>query len=308
MDRTVSRNQIVEYYQSSQWLYRLFVYSSRTLGMHYGFWDSNTKNRQQAIMNENEEVIRIGHITSNMRILDAGCGVGGTAIYIAQTTGASMWGISLDPQQIRLAKQYAQKRGAAPLTHFSTQDYTQTNFPDNFFDVVFGIESICYASPKNEFLEEAYRILKPGGTLVVQDGYISRPPKTPQEHRILKDFTWAWALPQMITNAQMCREMSRAGFIQNRSIDFTKEVLPTVRYFRRWHTVMQLVCRLTKHIPIEPIHAIYRNYLAFIAIENGYRIGLAAYWEQYGQKPLKNGNRNPPTERAKEKIQLHFFI
>jgi len=134
MNRTDFRKKIIEYYQASQWLYRLFVYSSHTLEMHFGFWDKTTKNRQETILNQNREIIRLGRIQRGMRVLDAGCGVGGTALSIAQITGANVCvgGVSLDPWQIRLAKQYTQKLGAAPLTHFSSQNYTQANFPDNF--------------------------------------------------------------------------------------------------------------------------------------------------------------------------------
>jgi tocopherol O-methyltransferase len=294
MNRTVSHKKINTYYQSSQWMYRLFCYTPMTLGMHFGFWEKGTKNRQEAILNQNREIIRVGRVRRGMRVLDAGCGIGGSVIYIAQTTGASVWGISLDPKAITIAKRYSGERGLASCTHFSVQNYTQTNFPDNFFDVVYGIESICYASPKIAFLKEAYRVLKPGGTLVIQDGYVSRQPKTPQERRILSDFTWAWALPSMITNTAMCREMSRAGFLGTAGRDFTKEVVPSVKYFRLWGMTTGLICSLTKYIPIESIHSIYRNYLAIKVIEEGYHIGLSAYWEQYATKPLRKTNRNTP--------------
>lgn len=236
-----------------------------------------------------------------MKILDAGCGVGGTALYIAQTTGASVWGISLDPKQIQLAKHYARQRHIAPLTHFSAQDYTHTNFPDNYFDVVYGIESICYASPKTTFLKEAYRILRPGGVVIIHDGYLTHLPKTPQEQRILSNFTWSFVLPPMITKDHMHRDMTKTGFIHNTSITMLKKVLPSVRYFRRWGILTQLVCMISQYIPVKPVQAIYHNYLAIKSAEEGYRVGLADYREHYGQKPVVNTNRNTPTERAKEK-------
>ncbi len=296
----MNNDEIIRYYQNSQWMYRLFCYTPKTLGMHFGFWDEKTKNRQEAILNQNREIIRVGKIRADMRILDAGCGVGGTAFYIAQTTGASVWGISLDAKQIQLAKQYAQKQHVIPLTHFSTQDYTHTNFPDNFFDVVYGIESICYASPKTTFLKETYRILKPEGLVIIHDGYLTHLPKTPQERRILKNFTWAFVLPPMTTNDHMLHDMSKAGFVHNTSINMLKKVLPSVRYFRRWGILTQLVCMISPYIPIKPIQAIYHNYLAIKSAEEGYRVGLADYPEHYGQKPLKNINRNTPIKRAKE--------
>lgn len=98
--------------------------------MHYGFWDDKTKNRQQAILNENREVVRLGRIKKNMRILDAGCGVGGTAIYIAKHTGAKIWGITIDPNQVRLATFYAKKS-----LYLQTQTFQRKTFQKQHFQI-----------------------------------------------------------------------------------------------------------------------------------------------------------------------------
>jgi len=257
--------------------------------MHFGFWEKDTKNRQEAILNENKEVIRYGAIRTGMRILDAGCGVGGTAIYIAQTTGADVWGISLDPKQIELAIHYARKRPlTSPLTHFSAQDYMKTSFPDNYFDVVYGIESICYAEPKSSFFREAYRILKPGGKLILLDGYLAIKPKTEKERQVVKKFCWAFALPSMVTNEEMMTTMKKEGFIQTHSINKLKEVIPSVKYYRTWGILTKPFCILSQYIPLQPIQAIYHNYLACSTAAEGYLMGIGSYWLQYGQKPSKN--------------------
>ena len=90
----MSKADIVRYYQSSQWLYRLFCYNKDTLGIHFGFWEKDTKSRQEAMVNQDKEIIKVGVIKKGDRVLDAGCGVGGTAIYIAKIIGARVTGIS----------------------------------------------------------------------------------------------------------------------------------------------------------------------------------------------------------------------
>lgn len=79
--------KVIEYYQSSLWLYRLFCYTPETFGLHLGFWDHATKNRQEAILNENQAVIELGKINKHSKALDVGCGIGGTAFYIAKKDG-----------------------------------------------------------------------------------------------------------------------------------------------------------------------------------------------------------------------------
>ncbi len=191
---SVSKKDVVEYYNTSQWLYSLFCYDQRSLGMHFGFWDGKTKNHHDAILHENQVVSDTAGIKKGMKVLDAGCGVGGTALYIAGHTGAHVWGISITPKQIVLANSYAKKRHLEDLTTFSVQDYTKTNFPNSFFDVIVGLESICCASPKSTFLKEAYRILKPGGKLVIADVYMAINPKITKEQYIINWFKWAFGL------------------------------------------------------------------------------------------------------------------
>ena len=67
----------------------------------------------------------------------------------------------------------AGKKGTGDKTNFEIMNYSATNFPGNSFDVIWGCESICYADSKELFIKEAYRLLKPGGRLVVADGFVT---------------------------------------------------------------------------------------------------------------------------------------
>ena len=59
--------------------------------------------------------------------------------------------------------------GLEDLVNLSVQDFTQTDFPDQSFDIVFGIESYCHAIEKSAVYQEAFRLLKPGGFFVMID-------------------------------------------------------------------------------------------------------------------------------------------
>ena len=50
-------------------------------------------------------------------------------------------------------------------------NFCDTDFPEESFDGVIALESMNYACDTEEFIEEMYRILKPGGRLVVFDGF-----------------------------------------------------------------------------------------------------------------------------------------
>ena len=282
-----TQRDIITYYQSSQWLYRLFCYDDQTLGMHYGFWEPGTTNRQQAIANQHQEVITRARVAAKDHVLDVGCGVGGGAIYIAKTTGARVSGITLDSKQVRSATRYAQSAGVADLVDFQVMDFAKLGFADGNFDVVYGIESICYAHPKQAFLKEAFRVLKPGGRLVIMDGYAARPPNTPEEQTIRRGIEWGFVLSPIVTGKHMKDMMEVCGFRNVQQIDKTGETWPSVRYFGRLATLVMPIAKALILIPSTHLQAIYRNAVALRAVMHSYEQGLGMNAVHIGRKPRR---------------------
>lgn len=283
--RKFSNRDIANYYLTSQWLYKYFCYNPSSLGMHLGFWDAATKNRQEAISLENDYVIKAAGIKKGMKVLDAGCGIGGTALHVAQKTGAKVWGITITPSQVTLAKKYAKEKGLERLVTFSVDDYTKTKFPDNFFDVVYGIESVCYASPKSTFLKEAYRIVKPGGKVVIADAYLAKQPTNAKEKKIVEDFAWGFALNEFITEKEMASQIQGAGFVKIKREDVLQKVVPSITYYTDLTNVTKLLCLISRYIPISHIQAIYKNYVSLKTFGEGNTLGLVAYFIHCAEKP-----------------------
>ena len=129
--KQIYSKKIIHYYDSSQLLYRIFCYGFGSFGMHHGFWEKGVKNRYEAMEKENQAIIDLAAIGPKDTVLDAGCGVGDTAIYIAKKVGVCVFGITLSQKQVGLAKQYAKRQGVEKLVNFSVQDYTKTTLPHN---------------------------------------------------------------------------------------------------------------------------------------------------------------------------------
>lgn len=279
------QQKVVHYYDTSQIWYRLVCYGSHNLGMHHGYWEEGVTNRYQSMDSQNQSIITYGKIHSKQRVLDAGCGIGGTAIYIAKKTGAHVTGITLSKRQVALAKRNALKHGVAHITDFQVQDYAKTSFDDNTFDIVYGLESICYAFPKDAFLTEAYRILKPGGVLIIEDGYATRYPQNENEKRIIQKFERAFEIKKLVTYTEMSQHIKKAGFEKLKEVDRMLKVIPTIDYFYKIFRLTRPLTKILSYVPFETFKALDRNIIALLTEKEAMGIDLATYYDHIAYKP-----------------------
>jgi len=90
----------------------------------------------------------MANISSSDKVLDAGCGVGGAAIFITTTVNANVIGITLSKKQVEFAQLQVKKKNLDDRISFEQMDYTNTNYPNENFDTVWACESISSAQIK----------------------------------------------------------------------------------------------------------------------------------------------------------------
>ena len=152
---TDAEDYVADYYEG---IWRHFVRwwrADKTLGLHWAFYEEGIKNFEEAILNLNEFVGKLLDLNdkTKMEILDAGCGVGGTSIYLANKyKNVNFTGVTITPGQIELAKKFAKERNANNTT-FLLKNYIDTGYPDGFFNGAFAIESASYAPDKRAFVD-----------------------------------------------------------------------------------------------------------------------------------------------------------
>ncbi len=217
--------RIDEYYRSGHFFYRFFWMNKRNLAMHFGFWDKSTKNLNDALINENKIIAEKLCIEKTDKVLDAGCGVGGTAIWVAENYGANVVGITITGRQVELAKKYAKGRSVDGLVDFKQGDFCDTKFPSESFDKIYAIESVCHAEDKADFLREAYRLLKTGGKIIISDGYLINEELNESQKRIYDDLCRGWVLPNLSTKKYFSDSMQKIGFKNVEFQDLTDKVL-----------------------------------------------------------------------------------
>lgn len=222
-------NKVVDYYKFCEDDYKWLWRDRRSLGTHLGFWKENTKNHAESLIEQNKEMARIVKIEKKDFILDAGCGVGGTSFWLVNTYGSKIKAISISPKQINQAQKFSEKRKFNDLIDFSVQDYTKTNFPDNYFDIVWAQESIPHTENKEDFLKEAFRVLKKGGKLITSDYFIGESNQTKEEKILLKKWMGSWAMKNFVSPDEFLKKSKKAGFKKIKFYDTSKFVEPSLR-------------------------------------------------------------------------------
>jgi ubiquinone/menaquinone biosynthesis C-methylase UbiE len=111
-------------------------------------------------------------IAATAKVLDIGCGTGLAARAIARRSGfdGTITGVDLSPYLVAAAKRLAAGEGIAERVEFRTGDVHKLDFPDDSFDALVAHTLLSHVEDPLSVLEEAARVVRPGGMVGIFDG------------------------------------------------------------------------------------------------------------------------------------------
>jgi tocopherol O-methyltransferase len=215
---------VIRYYEETDWDHRFVWHRGIYQAAHFGIYDETARDHESALLNTNEIMSRLAGITPGMQVLDAGCGWGGSALWLARHKHVTVTGVNITGYQVTECRDKAKKNGLQHACTFIESDYCDTPFADEQFDVVWSCESLCHTPNKEAFYREAHRVLKPGGRLIIADYQRRKRPLSNDEEALLHQWLAGWASLDIDTPEEHLKHASLAGFATVHFHDYSRQV------------------------------------------------------------------------------------
>ncbi|WP_309661777.1 cyclopropane-fatty-acyl-phospholipid synthase family protein [Sphingomonas sp.] len=159
-----ARSNVAHHYDLRDELYELFLDDDRQYSCAYFTDPANSLDQAQA--DKKAHIAAKLNLQPGQRVLDIGCGWGGTALYLHQVAKVDVLGITLSERQLEIARQRAADAGVAEHVKFELIDYRAlTGTFDRIVSV--GMFEHVGAAHYEEFFATCHDLLKPDGVMLL---------------------------------------------------------------------------------------------------------------------------------------------
>ncbi|MEF2550121.1 cyclopropane-fatty-acyl-phospholipid synthase family protein [Aurantimonas sp. A2-1-M11] len=168
-----SRANVKHHYQLGDALYRLFLDDATQYSCAY--FPTGDETLEEAQTAKMRHVTAKLNLAEGQRVLDIGCGWGGLALYMARVAGVEVLGVTLSPDQARVATARAQAMGLADRVRFEVRDYREI---DEKFDRIVSVGMLEHVGAHHlaEYFRTVRDRLLPNGVALIHSISTKSPP------------------------------------------------------------------------------------------------------------------------------------
>jgi len=134
--------------------------------LHHGYWETGKESKELAAENLVKLLVKYGEIGQGSEVLDVGCGIGGTAIWLAKHLACKVTGVTISPVQVQIAIRAAQSLPNRPT--FFIADANDLSLAQQF-DIIWAVEMISHLNDRDNFFRKVAGLLRAGGRMCIAD-------------------------------------------------------------------------------------------------------------------------------------------
>lgn len=218
---TVEKRDIRSHYNLNTLFYRLLWGRH----IHHGLWtaDEPPSVAQQQLT---ETLAHEADILRHDRVLDVGCGMGGSSLYLAKQLDCHVTGITISRLQQRWAQSVACLQRLPNRATFLCGDAEQVTFPPGSFDVVWSVECTEHFFDKAAFFQRAAQWLRLGGRVAIC-AWLAGDRTDAHAVQQVRDVCEGFFCPSLGTQDDYVQWMRQAGFEMHACHDWTSAVTKT---------------------------------------------------------------------------------
>ena len=271
------RSAVARYYDRSTRRFLRLGGSGAALAIHRPLWAKGVETAQEAAAHINTIIAAQAEAALGQppaRVVDLGCGVGGTLFHLARHwPAAQLCGITISAEQVRLAEGHAAARSLEARCSFLRSDFTlPMTLPKA--DLAIAVESHVHAASAGAFLQAALRHLRPGGVLVLVDDMLAHPEVAlaPTQARRLAQFRRGWRLGHVPDSGGLMRNAQVLGF----EIAEYHDLTPFLRLNRLRDRALRLAGPVADRLGLAHM-PVFGNMIGGNALTEIYRAGEMRY-------------------------------
>ena len=247
--------------------------------LHHGYWE-NGESIKRAQIKLMERLAEEARIPRGAQVVDIGCGLGGSAFWLAEQYGCRVTGLTISPVQARMAAKKAEANGLADRVQFQVTDANIWQPVRESVDVVWIMESSEHFRDKKNFFARCATALKPGGVLATCAWLRGEQATSGGHEELVATIAEAMFSASLDTLSQYATWMREADLSVEAAIDITKHVAST------WEHCHQMSRRLKLNWLTHLADAATRRFVqSFPLMTQAYANGAMAFGLFVARKP-----------------------
>jgi len=231
----IEKKTIRSHYQLGTLFYRLLWGPH----IHHGLWNSEQSQESPYVAQcqLTDTLADLANIRAGEKVIDIGCGMGGSSIRLAKLRNCDVTGVTLSPVQKHWATISSKLKFVGSKTRFRAEDAEAVVFPESAYDVMWSVECTEHLFDKPAFFKRAAKWLRPGGRMAICVWFEGDDTSQPGHRELVEEVCTRFVCPSLGTRVDYERWLTAVGLKVTHNVNWTD------RSAKTWEICKQRVDR-----------------------------------------------------------------